>query len=182
MHSTSAVSISREHRFLYSVLGLLFTYHALAITAGTLIPYDSQLYAVVHPWFRSYLTWTGSEQTWNMFRTVPSYASYDVVLVAQDDYSMEREYGPVLPGLRPCNTEDYRDNKLFSKLIKPGYKGVREAYFEAARLELEAQTGTKVRALHLRFKAQRMHKLARIRKDGQVSDLEITESEKRLWN
>jgi hypothetical protein len=182
MQSTSAVSARRERRFVHSVLGLLFTYHALAITLGTLVPYDCHLYAVVHPWFRSYLTWTGAKQTWNMFRTVPNYASYDVVLVAEDKHNLQREYGPVLPGLRPCNSADYRDNKLFSKLTTAGYKSVRDAYFDAARLEIEARTHTKVRALHLGFKAQRMHNLARMRKDGHVSYLELTESEKRHWN
>jgi hypothetical protein len=178
---TNDARSQRFHAFGRSVLGLLFTYHALALTLGTLIPYESHLYTVLHPWFSPYLKLTGTEQKWNMFTTVPNYASYEVVLVAQDDRGDRNEYGPVLPGLRASNSADYRDNKLFSKLATPGYKSVRDAYFETARREIEARAGTKLRALHLRFKVQRLHNLARVRKNGQISFPEVTDTEPRRW-
>jgi hypothetical protein len=164
-----------------AALGLLFTYHALALTLGTLIPRDSHLYTDLNPLFRPYLAISGTEQIWNMFITVPNYASYDIVLFAEDSRNGQHEYGPILPGLRACDSWNYRDNKLFGNLATPGYASVRNAYFETARREIEARDRLKLRSLRLRFKTQRLFNLARVRSTGRISFPEVTDTEPRRW-
>ena len=164
------------------LIAALLTYHALAVTLGTMIPYESSLHAALDPLFRPYLSRSGTEQTWSMFTSAPYYASYRVVLVAEDASGARHEYGPVLPGLRPYNDSTYRDHKLFGGLAMPGYAEALAAYFKRARSEIEALDGIRVRSLRLRYDTQRLFNVARVRQDGVVSFPEVTETEPRRWN
>jgi hypothetical protein len=172
---------SRAPTWRRGVLGLLFTYHALAVTLSTLIPVESHLHAALEPFFRGYLTVSGSEQIWNMFTSAPYYASYDVVLIAEDRTGGRHEYGPVLPGLRAYDQNGYRDHKLFSNLATPGYASALRAYFETARRAIQTQHGTAVRSLRLRFKTERLYYVKRVREAGHISFPEVTETEPRRW-
>jgi hypothetical protein len=163
------------------LIAALLTYHALAVTLGTMVPADSSLHAAIDPLFRGYLSRSGSEQTWSMFTSAPYYASYRVVLVAEDADGATREYGPVLPGLRPYDDGTYRDHKLFGALAMPGYAEALAAYFERARAEIQAQDGIHVRSLKLRFDTQRLYNVARVRQDDVVSFPEVTATEPRRW-
>ena len=163
------------------LIAALLSYHALAVTLGTMIPSPSSLHSALDPLFRGYLTRSGSEQTWSMFTSAPYYASYGVVLVAEDETGATREYGPVLPGLRPYDDGTYRDHKLFGALAMPGYAEALAAYFERARSEIQALDGTRVRSLRLRFDTQRLFNVALVRRDGVVSFPEVTATEPRRW-
>jgi hypothetical protein len=172
---------SRVRSRWHTVLGLLFSYHALAVTLGTLLPHESRLYTGLNPFFRTYLLASGSEQTWNMFTSAPYYATYRAVLVAEDREGLNREYGPVLPGLRAYNPESYRDHKLFGTLATASYSDALHAYFGAARYELESRYGLSIRSLRLRFITERLNNVARVRKTGRISSRQITDSEPRHW-
>jgi hypothetical protein len=162
------------------LLSLLFCYHALAVSLGTLIPHESHLHAVLDPLFRPYLTLSGSDQIWNMFTSAPYYARYDVVLAAEDRAGIRHEYGPVLPGLRTFDTTNYREHKLFGTLGRRTYASALSAYFDGARHELETRH-VAVRSLRLRYKTQRLHKVADVRKTGEISFSDISETEPRTW-
>jgi hypothetical protein len=162
------------------VISFLFCYHALAVSLGTLIPHESHLHAVLAPLFRPYLTLSGSDQIWNMFTSAPYYARYDVILVAEDREGNRHEYGPVLPGLRAFDTTSYREHKLFGTLGTRTYASALAAYFDSARREIETRH-VAVRSLRLRYKTQRLHNVADVRKMGHISFSDVSETEPRTW-
>lgn len=179
--TTVSSGVPLRYLIVRSALGLIFTYHALAITLTTLVPAKSHLHSVIDPAFRQYLTLTGSDQLWSMFHSAPYYASYDVALVVEDRTGIRREYGPVLPGLRPYDAEGLRDHKLFGALTLSSYRGVLRTYLEAARQEIRTRDGVDVRSLRLRYKTERLQAAKTVRKTGQVSYSKVTESEVRRW-
>jgi hypothetical protein len=183
--SVTVKTVSRDGRtialIIRSLLAIAFSYHALAITLTTMIPAKSHLHSVIDPAFRRYLTLTGSDQLWSMFHSAPYYASYDVVLVAEDRTGVRREYGPVLPGLRPYDAEGLRDHKVFGALTLSSYRGVLRSYFEAARQEIRARDGIEVRSLRLRYKTERLQSAKAVRKTGQISYSKASDSEVRRW-
>jgi hypothetical protein len=156
-------------RFLRLLAALALSYQALAVAAAN-FPRDTALSWLVTAPFSAYLTATEQWQSWDMFDTIPYDHRFTVRAFAAGKDGVEREIGPLLPGLAPFR-EVLRLHILFYRLY-PG-SPLAPAYWTtyARRLCAAARAADpSVAQVRLSFESERLRGLAEIREDGRLAN------------
>jgi hypothetical protein len=142
------------------------TFHVAGILVANL-PRTTALGSVLHRPFEGYLAVFGLFQTWDMFTTIPRFASLDGTLVAVGADGKERRYGPVLPGLVPAG-ESARIKGTFLRLAfsSAAYAGYSERYLSALCHAIRDKEGIPPTSVRFELLTEQVRKLEDVRRDG----------------
>lgn len=145
------------------------TYHMVAVTVANLNT-STKVRDLPHRWFRPYTTFFGQWQEWDMFTTIPYYASVRPTLVATAADGKTSDWGPWMPNLEPI-PQSLRITSLFARMMWS-----RNAFGDAiARWERTAckairnHTDSSPKSVHLKLDTERLNPLQTVRTSQQIS-------------
>lgn len=155
--------------FLRAVGCVLLGYHMLAVGVANLST-NTKLRDLPHRWFRPYTTLFGQWQEWDMFTTIPYYASIQPSLIATNADGSTVSFDPWLPGLEPV-PKSLKVTSLFARVMWS-----RTAFTDAvSRMERRActaiaqHTNTPPKSVHYRLDTQRLNSLQTVRATKKIA-------------
>jgi hypothetical protein len=157
-----------------SALTLAVLAHALAVAASQ-VPRESALGAALQPLVSTYLTVTGTWQSWDMFDAAPRYHAYRVELVAVMPDGSARTFPPMLPELASDATQ-VRDRTFFIRTISGSMQSYYAGYAQGACDAVERLTGTRPASVRSRQFVEVLRPLEQIRTSGAIADERVADS------
>jgi hypothetical protein len=160
----------RSRSILRAFACVFLVFHLAAVTVDNL-PRTTTLGAGIHAPFDVYLGVVQLWQGWDMFTTIPHFASMDGdVLVADVDGSHER-VGPIVPGLEPFR-KDPRMYSLFLRLAfsADGAGGFALRYRAAVCRALAAKLGHLPKAVGFDLRTEQLRSIADVQRDGRIGE------------
>jgi hypothetical protein len=163
---------SRSHVrkvFVRAMGGTFLAYHMLAVAVANLST-NTKVRDLPHRWFRPYTMFFGQWQEWDMFTTIPYYATIRPTLVATSADNGNTDYGPWLPELRPI-PQSLKVTSLFARVMwsRNVFSDAIARWEQSACKAIRTQAHVLPKTVHLRLETERLNPLHTVRSSGKIA-------------
>lgn len=147
----------------------LLGYHMLAVSFANLGT-NTKLRDLPHRWFRPYTSFFGQWQEWDMFTTIPYYASVRPSLIATNADGSTESYEPWLPGLESV-PESLKVTSLFARVMwsRGGFTDAVNRIERAACTAITQHTNSMPKSIQYKLDTQRLNSLQTVRTSNKIA-------------